>query len=130
MDLRTCICFLVFAFIAMTANLFAAEEAPSETVVIDAEHGRQIFESICIHCHRIDSQESTVGAPGLQGVTTRRTEAWLHQWLQGPEAFAKTDVAAQKLIRSNKFGLIMPTIPEMQSEQNRNDIIAYLKTLK
>ncbi|MES0372591.1 MAG: hypothetical protein ABUK11_09995, partial [Mariprofundaceae bacterium] len=73
---------------------------------------------------------SRVAAPGLKGVLERHNEKWLNQWLKSPEAFAKVDETAADLITSNKYGLKMPTLPEMQSAQNRADMIAYLKTLK
>lgn len=96
----------------------------------DAKHGEKIFESICIHCHNITNQISAVGCPGLKDVLTRHDEAWIHQWLEGPEIFSKKDKKAKAVVAANPYGLIMPVIPEMQLEQNRKDIIEYLKTLK
>ena len=73
---------------------------------------------------------NTVAAPGLKGVLERYDATWLNQWLKSPEAFAKVDETAADLLGSNKYGLKMPTLPEMQNAQNRADMIAYLKTLK
>ncbi len=129
---------LYLAGIGMVPALGAAE---SETAAPDAEasavvaqpdvkHGAAIFATICSHCHHTDHTASAVGAPGLMDVLERHDEAWIDQWLQGPEAFSKRNEAARDLVASNPFGLIMPTLPEMQQERNRRDIIAYLKTLK
>ena len=96
----------------------------------DVNHGKKIFESICIHCHRTDYEASAVGAPGLRDVLERHSAEWINTWISSPEAFAKIDEDAKALIGSNPYGLKMPTIPEMQIEQNRKDIIEYLKTLK
>jgi len=95
----------------------------------DASHGKQIFETICAHCHYLSDETSPVGTPGLKHVTKRRSEDWLHQWLQNPAAFAKKDETAKKLIQSNPTGLTMPSYPEMQDEQNRRDVIEFLKSI-
>jgi len=101
-----------------------------ETLQADVVHGKKIFESICIHCHNITNKISAVGCPGLKDVLTRHDEAWIHQWVQGPEIFSKKNEEAKAVVAANPYGLIMPIIPQMQIEQNRQDIIAYLKTLK
>ncbi len=106
----------------------AADEAGDYTP--DAARGAASFGAICAHCHNITHEESRVGAPGLKGVLERHDEKWLNQWIKSPEAFAKKDGAAAALLGSNKYGLKMPTLPEMQDTKRRIDIIAYLKTLK
>jgi len=107
----------------------AAGKSPPAQLVGNTEHGESIFKSICIHCHRTDYEDSVVGAPGLRDVLDRHDEAWLFQWIKGPAAFAEKDEKAKALTQSNPYGLVMPTIPEMQDAQNRRDIIAFLKTL-
>lgn len=110
----------------VTTEVIEVVEAP----YADAKHGKEIFDSICVHCHRTDYDASVVGAPGLRGVLERHSAEWINSWISSPEAFAKIDSDAKDLIGSNPYGLKMPTIPEMQVEQNRKDIIEYLKTLK
>ena len=112
---------------AFSAPLMAEEAEGSQP---NAVRGAATFEAICAHCHLISYDESRVGAPGLKGVLERHNEKWLHQWLKGPESFAKVDETAKALIGSNKYGMKMPTFPEMQDDQRRADVIAYLKTLK
>ena len=111
---------------SFTAFFATAEEikTPSPT------KGKLLFESMCAHCHTTTYDDSRIGAPGLQGVLERHDETWLNEWLKSPEAFAKIDGAAKDLISSNKFGLAMPTLPAMQDDVKRADIISYLKTLK
>jgi len=96
----------------------------------DVNHGREIFENICSHCHHASHETSAVGAPGLMDVTKRRSEVWIEQWISGPEAFAAKDADAEALVKSNPYGLVMPTLPEMQDAKNRRDVIAFLKTLR
>ena len=112
--------------LALTCSLpLSAEELSPDPV-----RGSKVFNAICVHCHTITYDESRVGAPGLKGVLERHDEKWLQQWVKSPEAFAKVDETAATLLGSNKYGLKMPTLPEMQDDQKRADIIAYLKTLK
>ena len=111
---------------AVNAGEKAAEEMPKA----DVKHGKKIFDSICTHCHRTDYETSPVGAPGLRDVLQRHTAEWINTWVTSPEAFSKKDKDAKALVESNSYGLIMPTLPEMQVEQNRKDVIEYLKTLK
>lgn len=107
----------------------AAAEASAPEAAGDAEHGREIFNAICSHCHNLTHETSSVGAPGLKGVLDRRSEEWVNHWITSPEEFAKKDPTAKKLVQSNPYGLTMPTLPETQSPQNRRDIIEFLKTL-
>ncbi len=110
--------------VAFSLPLAAEEFTP------DAARGGKVFKTICAHCHTVTYDESRVGAPGLKGVLERHDEAWLNQWLKSPEAFAKVDETATDLLGSNRYGLKMPTLPEMQDEKKRADMIAYLETLK
>jgi cytochrome c2 len=114
----------VMLAMAFSLPLTAEEFTP------DAAQGGKVFRTICAHCHTATYDESRVGAPGLKGVLERHDETWLDQWLKSPEAFAKVDEAAADLLNSNKYGLKMPTLPEMQDEKKRADMIAYLETLK
>ena len=113
--------------LVLAAPLVAEESADLKP---SAVRGAKIFESICAHCHLISYEESRVGAPGLKGVLERHDAAWLNQWIKSPEAFAKVDETAGALLGSNKYGLKMPTLPEMQDAKHRADVIEYLKTLK
>ncbi len=119
---------LALALLIGAAAAHGEDESPE--VVGDPAHGRKIFETICAHCHQPTHERSVVGAPGLKGVTKRRSIAWINEWLQGPEAFAARDATARKVIQETPTGLIMPSYPEMKDPQNRADIIAFLKTLE
>jgi cytochrome c2 len=108
-----------------------ADTKPVEqTAQADAEHGKEIFASVCVHCHTTTDERSAVDCPGLKGVLERHSAEWINTWITSPEAFAKKDDDAKMVVKGNLYGLIMPTLPEMQDAQNRRDIIAYLKTLK
>ncbi len=110
--------------VALSPPLAAEEFTP------DPARGGKVFKTICAHCHTVTYDESRVGAPGLKGVFERHDEVWLDQWLKSPEAFAKVDETAADILGSNRYRLKMPTLPEMQDEKRRADIITFLKTLK
>ncbi|WP_051938031.1 c-type cytochrome [Ghiorsea bivora] len=94
----------------------------------DMVKGKAIFDRLCFHCHKPSYDEKF--APGLAGITERRDMKWLHSFLQNPSKMIKHDEYAQNLKESNTYNLTMPTLPEMQDEQAREDVIAYLGTLK
>ena len=55
------------------------------------------FESKCLACHSI-GQGKKLG-PDLAGVTGRRTDAWLAQWLKSPDKMLQTDAAAKAMLK-------------------------------
>jgi len=91
------------------------------------EHGRKLFQQLCSHCHKAGYDEKF--GPGLGGISERRDEKWLHGFLQDPESTIQTDEYAKTLRESNAYNLTMPKFREMQDEQMRADVIAFLKTL-
>ncbi len=93
----------------------------------DVVKGKAIFDRLCFHCHKPSYDDKF--APGLAGITERRDTKWLHSFLQNPSKMIEHDEYAKNLKASNPYNLTMPTLPEMQNEQNREDIIAYLDTL-
>ncbi len=130
--------FHIMATVTIMLSLFplvtqsTAEEPPATqgSFKASAERGKMIFDTVCSHCHNTTYEESRIGAPGLRGVLERHDVNWLNHWIKSPEIFAKKDETAQALIGSNPFGLTMPTLPIVQDDRNRADIIEYLKTLK
>ncbi len=94
----------------------------------DINRGKAIFKRLCSHCHMASFDEKF--APGLAGVTDRRSTAWLHAFLKNPSDMIRHDEDAKALRESNTYNLTMPTLPEMQDEQNRENIIAYLSTIQ
>jgi len=101
-----------------------------DTSAGDVAKGEKLFKSVCLHCHQVTGEQSRIGAPSLLNVLSRHDEAWINQWIKSPEALVLTDHKAMEISKSNQHGLIMPTLPVMQDEKNRRDVIAYLKTLK
>ena len=93
----------------------------------DIEQGKAVFDQLCIHCHKLNYDEKF--APGLAGITERRDEQWLHDFLKNPSEMIRNDEYAKNLKENNVYNLTMPAFSEMQDEQKRANMIAYLSTL-
>lgn len=94
----------------------------------DVAAGKVIFDSVCAYCHRTDYDDKF--GPGLAGIKDRVSDEWLNAFLQDPEAMVKTDEHAKALREANTWGMTMPKIPEMQKDDARANVIAYIKTLE
>ena len=82
----------------------------------DAAKGKEVFDQ-CTVCHNTDSTETKVG-PGLKGLF--KTE----KLVNGKPV---TEANVRELINTGGNG--MPAYGDQLSEQDKNDVIAYLKTL-
>ena len=84
----------------------------------DAVKGKQLFGENCDVCHNADSNEAKVG-PGLKGL-------FKHPALQNKKKV--TDASVSDIInKGSPSG--MPGFADTLKEQERADILAYLKTL-
>jgi cytochrome c2 len=110
--------------------------APKESAAAaEAEQGKQIAATQCSACHHFDKGGATLVGPDLYGVygtkiasvpsysfsaaLKKHTGDWdaakLDEWLENPSTFAP--------------GTYM-TFPGLPSQKDRDDVIAYLKSLK
>jgi mono/diheme cytochrome c family protein len=101
----------------------------------DAAHGQELFNQFidqvsfaCATCHHPTTEERLIG-PGLLNISTRAesrvpgetAEQYIHQSIVNPSAF---------LVPDYPDGLMPQVYGEVFSEQDIQDIIAYLFTLK
>ena len=93
------------------ARVFAAAPAG------DAEKGKAVFEDNCAVCHNADSDEKKMG-PGLKGL-------FKHEKLKNGKKPTEANVKA--IINAGGNG--MPSYSDMLSDEERDNVIAYLKTL-
>ena len=102
----------------MLAPLFVvavlAWGAPKEG---DAKKGGTLFAQQCLTCHNANSNEKKLG-PGLKG---------LFKMTKLPNGKKNTEQNIRAQIDSGGNG--MPPFKDMLSDQERDDLIAYLKTL-
>lgn len=82
----------------------------------NAEKGKEVFEQ-CAVCHNTDNDEVKVG-PSLKGL-------FKHATLKNGQKV--TDMSVRAMI--NMGGNGMPAFADLLSEDEKNDVIAYLKTL-
>jgi cytochrome c len=84
----------------------------------DAKAGKEVFENNCSVCHNSDSTEVKMG-PGLKGVFKRAKMNTADK--------APTD--ANILTKVNEGGNGMPSYKDILSDEEKANVIAYLKTL-
>ena len=100
----------LFGAVLITAALAAVSTAKAqEAFKVDAtlaEQGAKVWKSkSCDGCHTIGKGKRA--GPDLAGVTSRRSEAWLTQWLKNPPEMAKSDPVAKDLVKAAQ-GVQMP----------------------
>src|SRR5271155_1043142 len=83
----------------------------------DAAKGKSVFEDNCAVCHNADSEEKKMG-PGLKGL-------FKHEKLKNGKKPTEANVKA--IINAGGNG--MPAYSDMLSDEERDNVIAYLKTL-
>jgi cytochrome c2 len=97
-----------------------AMAAGSATVLLgakpDPEKGKQVFEQ-CSICHNADSDEKKMG-PGLKGL-----------FKKDKMANGKKPTEAAVRAQVDQGGNGMPPYKDLLSDQEKDDLIAYLKTL-
>lgn len=97
----------------------AAALAAGTTVALaagDATKGKEVFDQ-CVVCHNADSTDTKIG-PGLKGL-------FKHDKLANGKPVNEANVRAQ----IDEGGNGMPAYKDILSDQEKNDVIAYLKSL-
>ena len=84
----------------------------------DAEKGKAAFEDNCLVCHNVSTDEKKMG-PSLKGLFKRPTLK------DGKKKVTEANVLAV----INAGGNGMPAYADMLNDDEKADIIAYLKTL-
>jgi cytochrome c2 len=101
---------LVFSVAAVSASGFAAGKG-------DVEKGKAVFEQ-CGVCHNSDSEDKKMG-PGLKGLFKRDKLS----------SNNKKPTEANIRAKIDEGGNGMPAYKDMLSDAEKDDLIAYLKTL-
>jgi cytochrome c len=105
-----------FRVLGMCAALAVSGKLMVSAPKGDAAKGKAVFEQ-CAVCHNADSDEKKMG-PGLKGLYKR-----------DKMANGKKPTEANVLEKINDGGNGMPAYKDMLSDQEKDDLLAYLKTL-
>jgi len=95
--------------------------APAATSGGDAAKGKDIFNTNCAACHKLDAKAT---GPALRGVGSKYEKAWLYKWIHNSADLIKSgDAAAVKVFEENNK-IPMTGFPQL-SEADIDNIIAY-----
>ncbi len=89
-----------------------------EKVVGDPTKGKTTFEQQCAACHRADSTDKKIG-PGLKGLFARTKLA------NGQTV--NVEAVRDQIENGNRHG--MPAYRDLLSSEEKNNLLAFLKTL-
>src|SRR5690348_18274068 len=107
------------AWIAACAGLLmGALGLPGAAKPVDAEKGKALFGDNCEVCHNSDSTEAKIG-PGLKGLFKRQALA--------NKKKVNDENVLEMIEKGSPAG--MPPFADQLTEQEKADILAYLKTL-
>jgi nitrite reductase (NO-forming) len=93
-----------------------ASATPTEA---EAIQGKLDFESKCLVCHSLGGGRKV--GPDLAGVTQRRSDDWLTQWLKSPETMLREDPVAKAMLQENN------QVPMPNQNLSDKEIGQYLK---
>lgn len=86
----------------------------SSGLVKATESGQEIFQSKCAACHTIGS--GRLVGPDLAGVTERRTQTWLSEFISSSQSLVKSGDADAVTIFEQFSGIIMPDFPLTEAQ--------------
>ena len=123
---RVLYCFAVTLFLVISVILLQnpanSEEGKASPGNENAEKGEAVFkEKGCTACHTIGGGKLT--GPDLAGVTERREEQWLREWIKSPDQMIMTDPIAKELLK--EYFVPMPN--QGLTDEEVDEVIIYLK---
>ena len=106
---------------AATPAPAAETAAPAATSAGDPVKGKELFNTNCAACHKLDAKAT---GPALRGVSGKHDKAWLYKWIHNSGDLIKSgDAAAVKVFEENNKVPMTP-FPQL-SEADIDNIIAY-----
>ncbi|WP_310379397.1 c-type cytochrome [Flavobacterium sp.] len=98
-----------------------ATETPAATQGGDPVKGKELFNTNCAACHKLDAKAT---GPMLRGISAKHEMPWLYKWIKNSSEMIKSgDAAAVKLFEENNKS-VMTAFPQL-SNADIDNIIAY-----
>jgi mono/diheme cytochrome c family protein len=111
---------------AATAAPVEAPAAPAVTQGGDPVKGKELFNTNCAACHKLDAKAT---GPALRGVSAKYEKAWLYKWIKNSADLIKSgDALAIKAFEANNK-IPMTPFPQL-SDADIDNIIAYTSESK
>ncbi|MDP2600708.1 MAG: c-type cytochrome [Deltaproteobacteria bacterium] len=85
-----------------------------------AAKGKQLFESKCAACHKLD--EKYVG-PAIKGVTQRRSPEWIMNMIMNPQEMTEKDPTARELLATYFTQMTFQNV----TQDEARDILEYFR---
>lgn len=95
--------------------------SPLDTALV--RQGKELFDQICIACHK--PNEKHVG-PAPSGILERRTPEWVLNMIMNPEEMIKKDPIAKALFIEYNGA---PMVNQNVSEEEAKSLLEYFRTL-
>ncbi|QED38110.1 c-type cytochrome [Antarcticibacterium arcticum] len=126
--------FLSFTPLVLGQDTIPAGDEPQEEVAAaagaevsgDAAAGKNLFNSLCAACHKLDG--NSIGPP-LRGVTAKRDVEWLQKWIKNSQALINSGDAQAVAIYNEYNQVAMPPFPQL-SDIDIENILAYTSAPK
>jgi mono/diheme cytochrome c family protein len=111
---------------AATATPAETTAAPAAAQGGDPVKGKEIFNTNCAACHKLDAKAT---GPALRGVGAKYDKAWLYKWIKNSADLIKSgDAQAVKVFEANNKVPMSP-FPQL-SDADIDNIIAYTMEAK
>jgi len=89
-----------------------------------ADQGKQLYNTMCIACHKID--ERFIG-PAPKGILSRRSPEWIMNMILNPDGMIKEDPIAIKLLAEYNNA---PMANQNLTEDQARSILEFFRTLE
>ena len=115
-----------FAQDAAPAAIATSTETSAVTQGGDPVKGKEIFNTNCAACHKLDAKAT---GPALRGVGAKYDKTWIYKWVQNSSDLIKSgDALALKVFEENNK-VPMTAFPQL-AEADIDNIIAYTMEAK
>lgn len=117
---------VIFSLTSSAQEAAPAADAPAAQSGGDVAKGKELFNSNCAACHKLDGKST---GPALRGINEKHDAAWLYKWIHNSsDLIASGDAAAVKVFEEyNKIP--MTHFPQL-STGDIDNMIAYMSEPK